>query len=169
MKGFKFLGRALLLGFVIFVLGRIVRSVNDDWGIYDATRVKIETRGDLESEKVRLFSIKNLPQETEIPPFALGQVLYDSVVTWNFPFKPGDNDFVVLYDNKFYFTFSQYIYDIDHQYHYTITLFRSPNAIEVSVTIGGGDYNYYSGTMEAVTWALFPDSAQTQKNAVSTP
>lgn len=159
MKGFKFITRALLLGGAIYVLGLLVAEFNTSWGIYDATQVQVQADHPLRKSMVKIYACTVAEDSSAMPPFVLNEVLYDSVVTHNFPFKEDENDFVVLYGDEYYFHFLHYKYNMRGQDEYTVHLMKIDDSLEVEVDIHGSTYDYFYGKMKPVTWDLFPDSA----------
>jgi hypothetical protein len=121
-----------ILVIAFFLLNKTVKLI-------DYSSIKVESKNGLQIKKVKIhqgyFSI-NRKNDSELFKYKNPKIVFDGKETNLIKTEYGENDFLIVYDNKYYFQFRNFVYNDNDSVNYYLTLSKKENAIYVKVQIG---------------------------------
>lgn len=137
----------IISGLAVLILGGIgIYKINKDYyAIWDINSINVTTDNTLTSDKVKIefgISVNTINRSTDEDLFRKREkytVLFDGKSKNNMINDYGENDFLITYDNKFYFSFRQFKLNRSHQHDYNFHLFQKDKKVFISADIKGKD------------------------------
>lgn len=137
----------IISGFVVLILGGLgLWKINKDhYVIWNANSVSVTTDQPLNSDKVKIefgISVNTISRSTDEDLFRRREkytVLYDAKTKDDMINDYGENDFLITYDNKYYFSFRQFKFNRSHQHDYSFHFFQKDDKIFIGADIEGQD------------------------------
>jgi hypothetical protein len=105
--------------------------------------IKVTTDNPLTASKVRIefgISVNTINRSTDHDLFKRREkytVIYDSELKSKMINEYGENDFLITYDNKHYFSFRQFKFNRRHQHNYHFHFYQKDSNIFIRVDING--------------------------------
>lgn len=151
----------IILGILILVLGGLgLNKINKNhYAIWNANSIHVTTDRSLRSDKVKIefgISVNTINRSTDEDLFrnrAKYTVLYDGTTQNNMINDYGENDFLITYDKKFYFSFRQFKLNRSHQHDYNFHFFQKDNKIFIRLDIKGRDTMKFERPMLEIRFA----------------
>ncbi len=118
---------------------------NDYFAIWNNNSINVTAENPLTSDKVKIefgISVNTINRLTDEDLFSRREkytVLFDGITKENMINDYGENDFLITYDNKYYFSFRQFKLNRNHQHDYNFYFFQKNNKIFVRTDINGKD------------------------------
>lgn len=109
--------------------------------IIELTSINVETDNQLNVEKIKVYQghyTINRKNDAEMFDHKYDQIVFDGKGTGNIKTEYGENDFLVTYDNKYYFQFRQFCTNENDYYKYNLKVLKKTNRIYLKVDVGGG-------------------------------
>ena len=128
-------------GFLFYQINKIHR-------IIDMTTLSVKTDSNLSVEKVKVkFGIYSINRVNDAvlfldksdAKFIDDTTIFDGKSKDKFETCYGENDFLVTYDDKYYYQFRQFILNCNDQHDYKFYVFKKDNSIFLKVAIVGKD------------------------------
>ena len=137
----------IIAGFLILILGGlVVWKINKDYyAIWDNNSINVTTDAHLNLDKVKIefgISVNTISRATDEDLFSRREkyiVLFDGIPQDNMINDYGENDFLITYDNQYYFSFRQFKFNRNHQHDYNFHLFQKDNKLFIRADIKGKD------------------------------
>lgn len=121
----------LVTVFAFFQINKIIK-------IIELTSINVKTETPLNIEKVKVYqgyySI-NRKSDAEIFNDTSNQVVFDGKGNGKIKTEYGENDFLVTYDNKYYFQFRQFCTNGNDFYRYNLKVLKKANKLYLEVVI----------------------------------
>jgi hypothetical protein len=147
-KNIKMKSRILIiLGLLVFVVcGLGFWKLSKDFLLlWNMNSIKVTAENPLTVDKAKILfgvSVNTINRPTDIDLFSNLEkytVLYDGKKKDNMINDYGENDFLITYDNKYYFSFRQFKLNRRHQHNYKFHFFEKNDRIFIKVNIEGQD------------------------------
>jgi hypothetical protein len=130
-------------GLIIFgVLSALIIAffqLNKTIKLIDYSSIKVESKNGLQIEKVEIhqgyFSI-NRKNDSELFEYKNPKIVFDGKETNLIKTEYGENDFLIIYNNQYYFQFRNFVYNDNDSVNYYFTLSKKENVVYVKVQIG---------------------------------
>lgn len=141
-----------ILLIIIFILG-IIKLNNDFLLLWNSNKINVETESPLTKDKVKIefgISVNTINRSTDADLFKNREkyrVLYDGADKNEMINDYGENDFLITYDNKYYFSFRQYKFNYRHQHEYNFHFFQKENKVFIRADIKGKDAMKFERSM----------------------
>jgi len=138
----------LLSGLLIIIIigGFGFRKLNRDFLLlWDSNSIDVKTDSPLTNDKVKIefgVSVNTINRLNDTDLFENREkylVLYDGKPKEKIINEYGENDFLVTYDDKYYFSFRQFKLNRRHQHNYNFYFFENNGRIFLRVDIKGRD------------------------------
>ena len=113
--------------------------------LWNTNKVNVETESPLTSEKVKIefgISVNTISRPNDTELFSDREkytTIYDGKKLNGIINEYGENDFLVTYDNVFYYSFRQFKFNRRHQHSYDFRISKQANNIVLKVEIDGKD------------------------------
>lgn len=113
--------------------------------MWDSNTINVTAEQPLTPDKVKIefgISVNTINRDTDTDLFADKSkytVLFAEQKTNSLINDYGENDFLITYDNKFYFSFRQFKLNRRHQHDYNFHFFQRGNKIYIRADINGQD------------------------------
>jgi uncharacterized membrane protein len=133
-KWLVIIGIIIISTFLLFKVNQIVK-------IFELTSVNVETKNQLDVEKVKIYQGNytiNRDNDKDIFDDKLSKIVFDGKANGRIKTDYGENDFLVIYDNKYYFQFRQISTNRNDYYKYNLTLYKKAHEIYLKAEIVGG-------------------------------
>ena len=137
----------IITGLFILILGGLgLRKINKDYyAIWDNNSINVTVDVPLTSDKVKIefgISVNTINRSTDADLFSRREkytVLFDGKAKDIMINEYGENDFLITYDNKYYFSFRQFKFNRSHQHDYNFCFFQKDNKVFIRADIKGQD------------------------------
>ena len=116
-------------------------KINQRIKIIELTSINVETENQIDVEKVKIYQgyyTINRENDAEIFNDKFAKIVFDGKANGKIKTDYGENDFLVIYDNKYYFQFRQICTNCNDYYKYNLKLYKKANEIYLSADIDGG-------------------------------
>lgn len=127
------LGGIILLVFLLFKL-------NETFKVVELTSINVEAVAPLDKNKVNVFqgfySINRKSDSEIFQYYGMAKALFDKHDTGEIKTEYGENDFLVIYDNKYYFQFRQFCTNRNDYYRYRLKFYKKAGKIYLKVDDG---------------------------------
>ena len=124
----------LVTVFAFFQINKIIK-------IIELTSINVETETPLSNKKVKVYqgyySI-NRKSDAEMFYNIHNQIIFDGKDNGKVKTEYGENDFLVTYDNKYYFQFRQFCTNDNDYYKYNLEVLKKANKLYLKVVIDKG-------------------------------
>lgn len=113
--------------------------------LWNTNKVNVETESPLTSEKVKIefgISVNTISRANDTELFSNREkytTIYDGKKLNEIINEYGENDFLITYDNEFYYSFRQFKLNRRHQHSYNFRFLKQANDIVLKVEISGKD------------------------------
>lgn len=113
--------------------------------LWNKNNISVTTDSPIDIEKVKVefgSSVNTISRRNDLDLFKKRSkytILYDGEVKAPLINKYGENDFLITYDNKYYFSFRQFKFNRRNQHDYNFHLSKRKSKIYVRVEINGQD------------------------------
>ena len=131
----------LLILSIIIISTFLFFKINQRIKIIDLTSINVETGNKLDVEKVKIYQgyyTINRENDEEIFNNKFSKIVFDGKSNCKIITDYGENDFLVIYDNKYYFQFRQICTNSNYYYKYNLKLYKKGNEIYLNADIDGG-------------------------------
>ena len=126
-----------ILAISVFLLFKF----NERIKIIELTSINVETENQLDIEKVIVYQgyyTINRKSDAEMFGNKYHEVVFNGNGTGKIKTEYGENDFLVTYDNKYYFQFRQICTNDNDYYKYNLKILKKANKIYLKADIDGG-------------------------------
>ncbi|NJM79484.1 MAG: hypothetical protein HC854_07560, partial [Flavobacterium sp.] len=116
-------------------------KINQRIKIIDLTSIKVQTENNLDVEKVIIYQgyyTINRENDEEIFNNKFSKIVFEGKSNGKIITDYGENDFLVIYDNKYYFQFRQICTNRNDYYKYNLKLYKNGDEIYLNAYIDGG-------------------------------
>lgn len=139
--------KIIILGLLLLVAGGLgLWKFNKDFLLlWNSNSIKVTTDKSLTPDKVKTefgISVNAISRSTDTDLFKRREkytVLFDCETKNQMINDYGENDFLMTYDNKYYFSFRQFKFNRRHQHDYNFHFYRKDNKIFIRADIKGQD------------------------------
>lgn len=113
--------------------------------LWNTNKVNVETESPLTSEKVKIefgISVNTISRPNDTELFSDREkytTIYNGKKLNEIINEYGENDFLITYDNEFYYSFRQFKFNRRHQHSYDFRLLKQANDIVLRLEISGKD------------------------------
>ena len=154
--------RILIISGLLFLIicGLGLWKLNKDllllWNI---NSIKVTVESPLKADKAKVefgISVNTINRSTDTDLFNKREkytVLYDGKKKDNMINEYGENDFLITYDNEYYFSFRQFKLNRRHQHDYKFHFFQKDDKIFIQVNINGQDRMKFERPMLEISLA----------------
>jgi hypothetical protein len=114
---------------------------NERVKLIELTSIHVETENQLDVEKVIVYQgyyTINRKSDAEMFDNKYDQIVFEGNGTGKIKTEYGENDFLVIYDNKYYFQFRQFCTNDNDHYKYNIKILKKADKIYLKADIDGG-------------------------------
>ncbi|CAL2055558.1 hypothetical protein [Tenacibaculum sp. 190524A05c] len=141
------MNKKTLIIIVIITIGILsfLKMNNDFLMLWNTNAVNVETESPLTSEKVKIefgISVNTISRTNDRVLFSNRErytTIYDGKQLNEIINEYGENDFLITYDNEFYYSFRQFKLNRRHQHIYDFRISKRVNNIVLKVEIKGKD------------------------------
>jgi len=130
----------------IFLCGFGLWKLNKDFLLlWNSNNIEVRVDTPLTKDKVKIEfgnSVNTINRSTDSDLFNNREkysVIYDGEPKEEMINEYGENDFLITYDNKYYFSFRQFKFNRRHQHDYNFHLYEKGDKIILQVNIKGQD------------------------------
>jgi hypothetical protein len=139
--------KIIILGLLLLVAGGLgLWKFNKDFLLlWNSNSIKVTTDNSLTPKKVKIefgISVNTISRSTDTDLFNRREkytVLFDGESKDEMINDYGENDFLITYDNKYYFSFRQFKFNRRHQHDYNFNFFQKDNKVFIQADIKGQD------------------------------
>ena len=118
---------------IIFLLFFLLFKLNETFKIVELTSIKVEVEKPLDKNKINIFqSFYSLNRKNDSEIFDYNEntkLVFDKHDTGKIKTEYGENDFLVIYDKKYYFQFRQFCTNRNDYYRYKFKLYKKGEQI----------------------------------------
>ncbi len=133
--------RILIVACIVLVTVFTFFQINKMIKIIELTSINVETETPLNIGKVKVYqgyySI-NRNSDAEMFYNIHNQIIFDGKENGKIKTEYGENDFLVTYDNKYYFQFRQVCTNRNDYYKYNLKVLKKANKLYLKVVIDNG-------------------------------
>ncbi|CAL2094471.1 hypothetical protein [Tenacibaculum sp. 190524A05c] len=135
----------IIIGFIAIGILSFLKINNDFLMLWNTNEVNVETESPLTSEKVKIefgISVNTISRTNDMVLFSDRErytTIYDGKQLNEIINEYGENDFLITYDNEFYYSFRQFKFNRKHQHIYDFRISKQVNDIVLRVEIKGKD------------------------------
>jgi hypothetical protein len=142
----------IFLIFLLFLSGYGLYIFNRDiYVLWNTNSINVITETPLSKEKVKIeYGFNSISRKNDKEMFANRDrktVLYNGKTMKKLVNEYGENDFLVTYDDKYYFDFRQFKFNRRHQHDYNFYFYQKANKLFVKVDIQGEDEMKFESSM----------------------
>ena len=139
--------KIIIVGLLLLAAGGLgIWKFNKEfWLLWDSNSVNVTTESPLTAAKVKIefgISVNTINRSTDSDLFKSREkytILFDGMPRDNMINDYGENDFLITYDNKYYFSFRQFKFNRRHQHDYYFHFYQKDGKIFVRADIKGQD------------------------------
>lgn len=150
MKKIKFLTAILIL--LTGVIG--FYFLNMRYKLIDLSTITVVTKGNLTKNKVKItkgfFTSDRKSDSVLFLGTATERIVFDGSQLGSLATDYGENDFLITYDDKYYFQFRHFILNSNHQHRYNFTFTEKHDTIFIESDIRGPDEMKFTGIMHLI-------------------
>jgi len=127
--------------------------------LWNVNSIKVTAESPLTVNNVKIefgISVNTISRSTDTDLFNGREkytVLYDGKKKNDMVNDYGENDFLITYDNKYYFSFRQFKCSLRHQHDYNFHLFQKSDRVFIRVNIKGQDAMRFERPMLEISLA----------------
>jgi len=150
----------VILGLVIILTTLGLIKLNRDYLLLsNCNTINVTTDEQLSAKKVKIefgISVNTISRITDSELFDNRSkyiVLFDGMAKQDVINKYGENDFLITYDNQYYFSFRQFKFSRRHQHDYNFHFILSDNKIFIQTKIIGKDAMNFTRPMLEIKFA----------------
>jgi hypothetical protein len=127
----------ILSGYGLYIFNR------DIYVLWNTNSINVITEASLSKEKVKIeYGYNSINRKNDKEMFINRDrktILYDGKTADKLVNEYGENDFLITYDDKYYFDFRQFKFNRRHQHDYNFYFYQKSNTLFVKVDIQGED------------------------------
>jgi hypothetical protein len=135
-----------LVGFYFF---------NKHFKLIDLSTISVSTDNNLSKSKVKIkrgfYSINRVNDRELFSNRNGDRTVYDGMQSDLLKTDYGENDFLITFDDKYYFQFRHFIFNSNNQHSYDFTLFKQQDTIYVKSNIKGKDKMQFTRPMHLIS------------------
>jgi len=137
--------RIIILGILIVGILAVLKLNNDFLLFWNSNDVSVKTENPLTNEKVKIesgISVNTINRANDTELFTDRKkysVIYDGKKKSGILNEYGENDFLITYDNEFYYSFRQFKFNRRNQHNYDFKFSKQANDVVMNVNISGKD------------------------------
>lgn len=137
----KTIKKLIVLG-IIFLLVFLLFKLNGIFKVVELTSIRVETHAPLEKNKVLIYqgyySI-NRNNDAEMFQYftSTSKIVFDKEDTGEIKTDYGENDFLIIYDSRYYFQFRQFCTNRNDYFRYNLKFYKEGGQI-ILESIGDG-------------------------------
>ena len=139
-----------LIGFYFF---------NKRFKLVDLSSINVSAENNLSKSKVKIkrgfYSINRTSDQELFSSNNSDRTVYDGIQNGLLKTDYGENDFLITYDDKYYFQFRHFIFNNNNQHSYNFTLFKRQDTMYVRTDIKGKDKMEFARPMHQISDARF--------------
>ena len=131
----------LLILSIILVSTFLFYKINQRIKIIELTSINVETENEIDVEKVKIYQgyyTINRENDAEIFNDKSAKIVFDGKSNGKAKTEYGENDFLLIYDNKYYFQFRQFCTNDNDFYKYNLKLSKKENKLYLKAEISSG-------------------------------
>lgn len=133
--------RLVLIFCVLAISVFLLFKFNQRIKLVELTSINVETENQIDVEKVIVYQgYYTINRKSDVEMFGnkYDEVVFDGNATGKIKTDYGENDFLVTYDNKYYFQFRQICTNDNDYYKYNLKILKKANKIYLNADIDGG-------------------------------
>ena len=146
---------------MVLVLGGLgLRKMNKDFLLlWNCNSIRVTADKPLSTDKVKIefgIGVNSFDRKNDSNLFVKNEkynVLFDGELKNKMINEYGENDFLITYDNKYYFSFRQFKFNRRHQHDYNFHFYQKEKKIFVQVEIEGEDAMEFERPMLEISLA----------------
>lgn len=126
--------------------------------IWNMNKLNVSTLDNINLDKVKIYygtSVNSINRENDMSLFSdmsKYTILFkDGKEHTELPNEYGENDFLITYDNKYYFSFRHFKFNRNHQHSYKFKIEETSNPPQLYVKIKGEDAIEFNRTMLSIS------------------
>ena len=123
--------------------------------LVDLSTISVSTENDLSKGKVIIkrgfYSINRKNDQELFSKDNNHRIVYDGMQNGLLKTDYGENDFLITYDDKYYFQFRHFIFNSNNQHSYDFTIFKQQDTIYVKADIQGEDNMQFERPMHRIS------------------
>jgi len=140
----KVMKSILILTTIILISGYGLWKSNRDFLLlWNSNTINITAENPLKNDKVKIeYGFNSINRKSDSEMFIDRKsktILYDGERKTKLENKYGENDFLIIYDNKYYLSFRQFKFNRRHQHSYNFHLTNRNNKMILQADINGQD------------------------------
>lgn len=152
----------IIIGWLIFTLAGglgLFKANKDFLLLWKSNYIIVTADKPLTQNKVKIefgISVNTISRSTDTELFTNQEkytVLYDGETKNEMINDYGENDFLITYDNKYYFSFRQFKFNRRHQHDYNFHFYQKDNIIYIRANIKGQDAMKFENPMLDISLA----------------
>ncbi len=153
--------KKLILATVILVTIGVIGLYffNRSFKLVDLSTISVSTDNDLSKSNVQIkrgfYSIDHKNDQELFLNDNGDRTVYNGMQNGLLNTDYGENDFLITYDNKYYFQFRHFIFNSNNQHSYNFSLFKKKDSIYVKADIKGEDKMQFTRPMCLISNAKF--------------
>lgn len=155
MKIARKIKRSLILSLIGLIGFLTIHHLDKEFsiGLFSHNIVNVTAEKPLIIDKVKIINGNyTINRENDLILFddSDGQIIFDQRIRSKIPNQYGENDFLVTYDNKYYYQFRQFKTNNWHQHDYNFHFKQMQNQIKLKIEIHGPDGMKFEKTMNQI-------------------
>lgn len=140
----KVMKSILILTTIILISGYGLWKSNRDFLLlWNSNTINVTAENPLKNDKVKIeYGFNSINRKSDSEMFIDRKsktILYDGERKTKLENKYGENDFLIIYDNKYYLSFRQFKFNRRHQHSYNFHLTNRNNKMILQADINGQD------------------------------
>lgn len=124
-------------------------------GLFSHNSIEVTAEGDLDSKKIvvrkGLYSINRNSDEDLFNGTFQDEIVFKDENSWGLATDYGENDFLIIYDDEYYYQFRHFIFNRQHSHDYKFHLIEQDKGITLSVSIEGKDGMKFTRKMNRIS------------------
>jgi hypothetical protein len=135
-------------------------KINKDYyAIWDNNTINVTADSSLTTDKVKIefgISVNTINRPSDSLLFVNREkyiVLFDGESKESMINDYGENDFLITYNNKYYFSFRQFKFNRSHQHNYNFHFYQKNDTIFIQADIRGKDDMKFERSMNLISMA----------------
>ena len=133
----KWLLTLIIIAILVFLLFKINQTIK----FFELTSINVKTENQLDVEKVKIYQglyTINRENDAEIFNDKFAEIIFEGKSNGKIKTDYGENDFLIIYDNKYYYQFRQFCTNNNDYFKYNLKLFKRENKIYLNADISSG-------------------------------
>ncbi len=143
---------------IVSILGYISVYIADAFlylGLFSHNSIEVTMEKPLDSHKVKIqkghWTINRVSDKILFEGSSNNEIVYNNGSAYNINSDYGENDFLVIYDDKYYYQFRHFIFNRRHYHDYHFHFSQVNGEIELTIKIDGADKMEFERNMNLIS------------------